>query len=433
VQRVLVAVSGGQDSIACLLVLMRLRESFGFEIAVAHFDHQLRPDSAADLAFVRDLCARLDVPCKTGEGDVRRVAADTKSGLEETGRRMRYQFLAFIAETVQADCIATGHTRDDQAETVLMRITRGSGIRGIRGMLPASDVPGATAQRLVRPLLPVRRTETALICAEAGITPLADPSNDDEHFRRNLIRHNTLPALRLTNPSIEDALLGLAASARELFGQVERQSFSAQPVARLPIGSVFRTDALASLEAEALSLAVEREAGFFSLRPEVNRTRVENLRRVLGCGSGLVSFGDVQVEASCGLTRVGPRLEPAEPFEGKVLSVPGVTVAGQWRVEVATSPLAGGATAAVAMVEGASLKGALRVRALQPGDRMAFRGMARKVSDVLINAKVPSWERPGLVAIADSERVLALLGSSVDLSSPVGEHDGLYVRVTQVP
>jgi tRNA(Ile)-lysidine synthase len=431
-KRVLVAVSGGPDSVACLVLLLRLRERFGFEVTVCHFDHKLRPGSEADLEFVGELCARLDVPCKTGEGDVRVVATETKAGIEETARQMRYQFLAFMAENVQADRIATGHTRDDQAETVLMRILRGSGVRGIRGMLPAGDVPGATAHRLVRPLLVLRREETAAICAEAGIVPLSDPSNDDRSFRRNLIRHETLPALRLVNPLIEDALLRLAASAREAFARTEKESFTVQPTARLPIGVIFRTEALASLETEALSLVIEREAGFFSLRPEVNRTRLTNLRAALTRGSGEVAFGDVMVELSCGSARIGSRLEAVEPFEGKVLNVPGATVAGGWRVEVATSPLVAAPGSALAVVDSSRVKGALRVRMLQPGDRMHYRGMMRKVSDVLINAKVPAWERRGLIAIADGGGVLAIVGASVDFgAAAVSDEDALWVRATR--
>lgn len=411
---------------------MRLRERFGFEVTVCHFDHKLRAGSEADLLFVRDLCGRLDVPCKTGEGDVRTVAAETQAGIEETARQLRYQFLAFMAENVQADRIATGHTRNDQAETVLMRIARGSGVRGIRGMLPAGEVPGASPHRLVRPLLILRREETAAICAEAGIVPLSDPSNDDRSFRRNLIRHETLPALRLVNPAIEDALLRLAASAREAFARTEKESFGAQPVARLPIGVIFRTEALAALETEALSLVIEREAGFFSLRPEVNRTRLTNLVAALSRGSGEVAFGDVVVELSCGSARIGLRLEEVEPFEGKVLNVPGATVVGPWRIEVATSPFPITPGAALAVVDSSRLKGALRVRMLQAGDRTHYRGMARKVSDVLINAKVPAWERRGLIAIADSGGVVAIVGSTVDLGAVVTEAEALYVRAMRI-
>ena len=127
-----------------------------------------------------------------------------------------------MAEKEQADAVATGHTADDQVETVLMRIIRGSGVRGIRGMLPVTEVPGGGAQRLVRPLLELHRGDTLAICQESGIAPLHDPSNDDPRFTRNHVRHETLAALRAVNPDVGDALLGLAASAREVFEGVEK-------------------------------------------------------------------------------------------------------------------------------------------------------------------------------------------------------------------
>jgi len=429
---VLVAVSGGADSVACLLILLRLRERFTFDVVAAHFDHQLRAESQADMQFVRELCGRLGVPCFTGEGDVAGVAAQQRAGIEETARRMRYQFLAFIAGKERADCVATGHTADDQAETVLMRVIRGSGVRGIRGMLPLADVPGAPAQRLTRPLLVVGRQDTEAICREWGIVPLIDPSNVDVSLIRNRVRHETLPALRALNPSIEDALLGLAASAGEVFAGVERQALGTQPKSRGPEGAVVALEAMAALPNEAVTLVVEREAAFYSLGVELNRTRVENLRSVLGRGSGEVRFGEAVVEVSCAQVRIGGPLAPPEPFETKVLNVPGVTVAGPWRVEVSTDPLAPIPGTLPATVAVARLKGALRVRPLAPGDRMVFHGLDRKVADVLANAKIPRWERRSIVALADGAGVVALVGGPGEPAAEGDADDRLYVRVLPV-
>src|SRR5690606_2269704 len=144
------------------------------------------------------------------------------AGIEETARRMRYQFLAFVAGKERCEAIATGHTADDQVETVLHHIVRGTGIRGLRGMLPKAPVPEAPAQQLVRPLLTLRPQETETICRIAGLTPVVDTSNDDPAFLRNRIRGQVLPALAEVNPAIDRALLGLAASAREAFEPIER-------------------------------------------------------------------------------------------------------------------------------------------------------------------------------------------------------------------
>ena len=432
-KRVLVALSGGPDSVACLLLLRNLRERFQFDIVACHFDHQLRERSASDMQRVREICAELGIECVTGEGDVRAMARDTRQSIELAARTMRYQFLAFAAGKELADAIATGHTADDQAETVLMRIVRGSGVRGVRGMLPVSGVPGSEAQRLVRPLLELTRADTAAICVEAGIVPITDESNADMAFTRNRVRLETFGALRALNPSVSQSLLGLAASARELFLGVERQVMSLVPRQRGPIGAVFPLAAVRPLPNEGLTLLVEREASFYKLAPDVNRTRVNNLRTVLEKGSGRVRFGPAEVEVSCGVVRIGPALGVLEAFEAVVLNIPGRTRAGPWRVDVSTSPLPELADAMALAIDPSAQHGALRARLLAPGDRISYHGMRRKVADVLANAKVPAWERTGMVAIADSATVLGLFGATVSIAAdPVGE-DLLYVRLSQLP
>ncbi len=429
----LVAVSGGPDSVACLLLLLELRERFGFEVAAAHFDHRLREGSASDLEFVRSLCAQLDVKCLTGEGDVRALAAERGMGIEEAARRMRYQFLAFVAGKEGADCIVTGHTADDQAETVLLRILRGTGVRGLRGMLPAGDTPGAPAQRLVRPLLALRRAETAAVCAESGVAPLEDPSNFDLTLGRNRVRHDVLAALRAVNPSIESALVGLAQSAREVFAPVERAALAAQPVERGPGGSIFPLAAIADLPAEAVTLVIERESAFHGLVAEVNRTRVRNLRSVLERGSGEVAFGPAVVEASAGLLRIGAAQAAGAAVAPVILNVPGVTVVGSWRIEATTSPPAPGSGAAFATINLGALKGALRVRSIAPGDRVDYHGSERNLADVLLAVRVPRWERSRLLALADAAGVLALLGGPPGLDGAAPPDEALYVAATRLP
>jgi tRNA(Ile)-lysidine synthetase-like protein len=426
----LAAVSGGPDSVALLLVLCELRARFGFEVIMAHFDHKLRESSAADMERVRIMARSLGVECFTGEGDVRAVAAGERAGIEETARKMRYQFLSFVAGEKRADCVATGHTADDQAETVLMRIVRGSGVRGIRGMLPVSGVPGAEAQRLVRPLLPLRRADTLAICAEAGIEPVIDASNDDVSFARNRLRHETLPALRALNPSVDLALLRLAGSARAAFGDIEREALGIQPIARLPIGSVFEVAPFGALHDEARTLVIEREAAFSNVECEVNSTRVRNLASVVEVGNGAVRFGETVVEVSCGRVRIGPPLREAEQFEPRVVNVPGVTVAGPWRLSVSTEATAGAVGALTAVLDSSLVRGVLRVRLAVAGDRIQYRGLARRVPDVFASARVPRWDRLGAVAVVDSRGVVAVFGSHGVITDVPRGDDALYVSIS---
>ncbi len=433
--RVLVAVSGGPDSVALLLALMALRKRFGLEVAAIHFDHQLRATSKDDMDWVRAFCDEREISCFTGEGDVARVAREQKAGIEETARKMRYQFLAFVAAEKRFDALATGHTADDQAETVLMRVLRGTGVRGIRGMLPSGPIPGASALRLIRPLLEQRRMDTVAFCAAAGVSPLIDSSNADiAAATRNRLRHETLPALEALNPSVRQALLGLAQSAREVFDGVEKQSYGAVPSQRGPVGSIFALTSLRGLPAEARTLVIEREAAFYHLAMETNRRRLQDLDRVLRSGTGVVEFADAAVQASCGKVRIGPRLS-AEFFEGRLLNVPGATIAGPWRVDVSTAPLEAIANGASASFDAARLRGALRARQLVAGDRMRYHGIERKVADVFANSRLPAWERIGAVAIADSERVQAVLtATAVYAADRSSDADDLrYVRLSPAP
>ncbi|GAB4328572.1 MAG: tRNA lysidine(34) synthetase TilS [Dehalococcoidia bacterium] len=431
VSRVLAGVSGGADSVAALLLLLRLGERLSFEVIAGHFDHLLREDSKADLEFVRELCDRLDVRCITGEGDVRSLATHERMGIEEAARRARYEFLAFAAGKESCDAVATGHTADDQAETVLQHLVRGSGVRGVRGMLPVAPVPGAASMRLVRPLLVLRRAETVAICRDAGVDFREDVTNLDVSYRRNRIRREVLPLLRELNPSVDEALVGLAASAREVFGAVEAAADETQPLSRGPDGVIFGLEMLEDLPAEAITLVLEREGSFLKLVPEVNRTRLANLRQVLERGSGRVSFGDVDVEVSCGAVRVGEPGAAAEAFGETIVNVPGTTMAGPWRIDVSTDPLPGVAPVEQVVIDGARLNGVLRARPVRPGDRVRRGRLSKKVSDLLVDEKVPIWERRRLVAFADRDGIVALAGSERLPSRHVPPESALYVRVSR--
>ncbi len=207
--RVAVAVSGGADSVALLRVLLDLREELGIVLFVAHFNHQLRgDDSDADERFVAELAATHNLPFFAGRADVRGHAAVHKLSLEHAARELRYQWLAELAQTQHLDAIATAHTSDDQAETVLMKFLRGAGTRGLAGIHPVltrDDI------RVVRPLLETTRTEIEHYLRKLNQPWHEDHTNQDTQFTRNRIRHELLPLLeRDYNPGIR-RLLGEAA------------------------------------------------------------------------------------------------------------------------------------------------------------------------------------------------------------------------------
>ena len=182
---VVVAVSGGCDSVALLRAMAALKAGGEGRLCAAHLNHQLRPDAETDERFVVELCGRLGVPCEVGRMDVGRLAAQAGEGLEAAARKARYRFLKQTAGRLGARFVATAHTADDQAETILHRIVRGTGIRGLAGMARARRLGHAT---LVRPLLGVRRAELQAYLDAIGQPCRHDPSNLDPRFTRNRIR-----------------------------------------------------------------------------------------------------------------------------------------------------------------------------------------------------------------------------------------------------
>jgi tRNA(Ile)-lysidine synthase len=210
-QRVAVACSGGADSVALLRILLDVREELGVVLSVAHFHHQIRGAEAdADKQFVEELAGRLQLEYHYGSGNVPAHAAAKKISLETAARDLRHEWFAGLIRQSKADKIATAHTLDDQAETVLMRILRGTGARGLAGIAPAQK-----AKHLVRPLLTTSRTEIEAYLKALGQPWRQDASNLDTRHTRNRVRHTLLPLLeREFNPAIRQTLADLAELAQ---------------------------------------------------------------------------------------------------------------------------------------------------------------------------------------------------------------------------
>lgn len=212
--RVLIAVSGGADSLALLHLLWRMRDKLGCALHVASLDHGLRGEEGAqDVQHVSLAAQALGLPFTAGYIDV--AALSGRVGTEAAARSARYRFLAETARTVNANKLATAHHADDQAETVLMHLLRGAGLEGLRGMGASSPVPGHPDLTLIRPLLRCKRAELEAYCFEHGLNPRYDASNDDMAFTRNRIRQQLLPQLESIYPGVRQALAALADTASE--------------------------------------------------------------------------------------------------------------------------------------------------------------------------------------------------------------------------
>ncbi len=255
-----VAVSGGADSVALLRALCACGAG---PLTVAHVNHRLRgAESDADEAFVRDLAAGLGLECRVTSADV----AARGGNLEAAARAVRYRFFAEVAAAVGAGWVATGHTADDQAETVLHRVVRGTGIRGLRGILAnpererrggVRNTPSLTLR--VRPLLAVTRADVLAHLAELGQPFREDATNADPRFTRNRIRHELLPLLRTFNPDVVTALARLAEHAADAHAIIAEKAAEVLAAAERPrAGGTVVLDAAALGPSPAVTRAVLR-------------------------------------------------------------------------------------------------------------------------------------------------------------------------------
>ena len=364
---VVVAVSGGADSTALLLLLADLAPMLGLDLHVAHFDHRLRPRAAAqDAQFIADLAQRHGATIRIG-----RANAAPKG--EDEARELRYAFLRRAAREVGATRIATGHTRDDQAETVLLHATRGSGLAGLAGMRPQRD-------DIVRPLLAIGRAETEAVCAQANVAPREDRSNADPKYARNRIRHKVLPELKRINSQAGAALARLADAAAIAADSAQRAAEQALEAALTPDGI-----ALDRLEPpvrdEAIALAWTRGTGrSLTARHRAALAALTNARD----GSGSLDLPGGRAVREYGWLRVERRetgaTEPApeQPLtDGRPVSWDG------WTIGLATTEPDDALLKAPAPTAGE-----LVVRSRRPGDRLAGR-LRIKVQDLFTDAKVP--------------------------------------------
>jgi tRNA(Ile)-lysidine synthase len=207
--KVLIGVSGGADSMALLLCLARLRHGLGIQLHALHFNHRFRPESAQDERFVGTWCKKLNIPLTVGQ----RLGPKIRRLSEDDARQMRFEFFVKTAKRLKAQCVALAHTRNDLAETVLMRLMRGSGLYGLRAILPRRSIGGIT---FVRPLINADRVDVENYL-KAQKTPFrTDATNRRTHYERNKVRLKLLPLLaREYNPQITTALSDLAATAGE--------------------------------------------------------------------------------------------------------------------------------------------------------------------------------------------------------------------------
>jgi tRNA(Ile)-lysidine synthase len=435
--RGVVAVSGGPDSVALLVLLTRWAPRFGLDLKVAHFNHQLRGrESDGDEQFVRQLAAKLGLQCVVGSENVAGIAKAKHMNLELAARECRYRFLRELGDSGQVNRVALGHTANDQAETFLMRLLRGAGTHGLASVYPSLD------GYFVRPLLDVTRDEVIFFLRTEKLEWREDSSNMDLNRTRNRIRHGLLPELaERYNPSIVHHLARTAAQCRQddhaLMTEAKRlwRAFAKPPIPAdfmsgreqisLPIDSV--KNLASAIRSRVLRLAIQEVKGNL-LR--IDESHVEAMDRLISSGQSgdCLDFpGGMRVERTFEhlfFSTAGAGRPDGEPDYELRLAIPGEVVlpqgglvwqsrlvdaeawfnqtsAGEWQAPdqapgEAHSPLTR-ACFDYARVSGCLGVGTigLTVRNVRPGDRYQPRGSAHviKVRDMLSEHRIPAHAR----------------------------------------
>jgi tRNA(Ile)-lysidine synthase len=393
---VLAAVSGGLDSVVLLDLLRADAKRGGLQLHAAHFDHRMRDGSAGDAAWVRGLCRAWDVPLVE-------AAADPAPRSEAAARDARYAFLFAAAARTGADRIATAHHADDQAETVLFRLARGSGIGGLAG------IP-ARRGRLVRPLLPFHRADLAAHAASHGLRYRDDPSNRDLRYARNRIRLTVLPALEAARPGATDAIVRLAReAAREeaAWNQITDNLLETLAI-RATDGSVqLAREGLLGYHPHIRARLVRRAFGRLGRMPGRAGTLAALAFITSGASGGEIELtGGLRLERQFDrivLRRAAARAEPNRPLlipepgagDGVAL-IGGNGLRVQWSLEPGTGEA----------FDPGSIRFPLELREWRPGDRIRLASGTKKLKKLFVERRVPKPDRRRIPVLAERNGIV---------------------------
>ena len=430
--RLVVSVSGGPDSLALLYSLLPLCDSMGLHLHGAHLDHRLRgAASDADAAAVRDTFGLLEIQATVRSADVEEFRHAHGLSLEDAARRVRYEFLAAVAAEQRADAVALGHTADDQAETVLMHILRGSGLSGLRGMEPAtSRIVSGEKLMLVRPLLDVSRRQTAAYCAALGLEPRFDESNLSRELTRNRIRLDLIPQLETYNPAVRDALLRLSRTTAKDIAYIDGAvaavwddvATQSGPGVTLRRGRF--SELAPAIQGHVLRKAMLAVKGDLT---DVKQIHIDDMARLMTgpAGKALDLPGGVSLEVSYRTARLhseDPSVQSPLTLEGDHrLEVPGETKLARWLVSSwvidsprRTRPEPDGSkeNSLDACLDYDSLGGGLSVRPRAPGDQFQPLGMeqAKKLQDFMVDAKIPRSLRDQIPLVVSPRGIVWVVG-----------------------
>jgi tRNA(Ile)-lysidine synthase len=401
------ALSGGADSVALLWVLRKLAPELGFSLRAAHFHHGIRGAEAdRDAEFCRDLCARWSVPFSLGRGDAPARAERTGESLEEAARALRYDFLRRTAPGK----LATAHNADDNAETVLMHLLRGTGLRGLGGIPPRRE-------ELVRPLLCCTRAELEALLEREGLPHVEDSSNAEDDCLRNRLRHRVLPLLRAENPNLTGTLGRTAALLRAEDACLSRLAAQADEECRTGDSrSCQRLLALDPVLRRRVLLGALWDLGL----ENPSQVYVDALEGLLTAGPSarLDLPGGLQARREYDRLYLGPPQTPPK-LPDTALRIPGETVLpeglGSLHCFVTKNSYFSKKNLTTFAIKCDMMTGhELRVRGRAPGDRLTLSGGAKRLKELMIDKKLPAQLRGAVPILTLDGQPVAAFGVGAD-------------------
>ena len=471
--RLLVAVSGGPDSVCLLHILVKLMDELGIRLHVAHLNHQLRgAESEADAQYVSNLARRLGIAVTIEQRDVKGYQKHKRISLEEAAREVRYTFLAQVTKAIGANQVAVGHTMDDHIETILMHLVRGTGTRGLRGLQPRTEWQfSGNNLTIIRPLLQVSREETASYCHEHKLMPRIDASNLSLSPLRNRIRHQLLPLLKSYNPQVTEALLRTAEIASEDLAFIDKEGIQLWDEIAQQQENTIILDKKRLLE---LPPALKRHLLRMSIEKLLGNVKDIEMRHIEEIMSALTKPAGKRLSLPEGLTfsveydkyligKDPAALSPFPTLEGEFpLKLPGKTILPGWHIEatiIDPSVLKGKPEGALApsetttplpLIKGKGTKGIglinkdftayldldktgdkLVVRSRKPGDRFQPLGMGqpKKLNEFMIDAKIPQAWRRRIPLVCSPQHIIWIVGWHIDDRVKVTEETKQILRL----
>jgi tRNA(Ile)-lysidine synthase len=447
--RIIAGVSGGPDSLALLHLLHGVTDSDC--LTVAHLNHSLRPQADEEALFVERTAVSWELPCRQKKVDVAGLARRHGWSIEEAGRHARYSFLAVLAGELEAEAAVVAHNADDQAETVLLNLLRGSGLTGLRGMRPVSPMPGAPQIKLVRPLLTTSRDTIEAYCRANDLDPVIDSTNTDPAYLRNRLRHELLPHLEAVNPQIKRHLQQLAEAVaadeallddqnevawRSILREqapewlrLDRQLWQSLPLSlrRRTLRRALKAlrPSLSDISFPAIELAqqvgLQGEIGAQATLPDGLHLRVHYDHLLLTAGSDPVFSGQ-------------PQLPPDVSW---VLPIPGtLAMDNGWHIAATVSnldlPEVRNNSDPWRVFVDVGEESVLEVRSRRPGERFQPLGLhsrSASIQDVMVNRRLPAALRSRWPLVVTEAFPIWLVGLQMDERAKVTERTRRIIQL----